>query len=204
MDGWKGELIEARRPRIEDMVINEWEPSRRLPDHHLHQLWSEDSQEEQHQDPAPVWARQDAVLQYLIAQPTAPTVDNSNNPGASPGVHEFEMQSSTELVEDYYVVTQSTTELVAKTPNQRTTPRFRARGNSSNKRAGKGAVRGRENKRESAKPPLRGPKRAPSTKRAGRKQQSSGAVPSWLRSLLQQPTQTRSQCPGRTKSSGYR
>ncbi|KAL8689958.1 MAG: hypothetical protein Q9218_004490 [Villophora microphyllina] len=80
MDGWGGEMREAQRPKIENLVIDEFTFSRRYPDYMVHRLWSLDSRDPRHQQELPRWVRHDAVLQYLLSLREASTPPDDLTP----------------------------------------------------------------------------------------------------------------------------
>lgn len=102
MDGWQGVYHEAHRPRIEKMVIDEWETSKRLPHDHVLWLASIQSQEEQRELDLPPWAKRDAVLQYLVAERAKGNSIDDAHAGASLENQDAVVQSAKEPVQGGY------------------------------------------------------------------------------------------------------
>ena len=88
MNGVSDLFREQIRPRLEDMVIDERKPSNRYTEANLRKVWSEDSEDEQHELLLPNWADRDPVVQHLIAERTLRQSETQNEPRLS-GYHEI-------------------------------------------------------------------------------------------------------------------
>lgn len=88
MNGVSDLFRERIRPRLEDMVIDERKPSNRYTEAKLRQVWSEDSEDEQHEMPLPYWADRDPVVQHLVAERSLRKSDAQNESMLS-GYHEI-------------------------------------------------------------------------------------------------------------------
>ncbi|KAL8889303.1 MAG: hypothetical protein Q9215_003383 [Flavoplaca cf. flavocitrina] len=88
MNGVSDLFREQIRPRLEDMVIDERKPSNRYTEAKLRKVWSEDSEDDQHELLLPNWADRDPVVQHLIADRTLRLSENQKEPRLS-GYHEI-------------------------------------------------------------------------------------------------------------------
>ena len=87
MNGVSDLFREQMRPRLEEMVIDERRPSNRSTEANLRRVWSQDSEDEQHDLPLPYWADRDRVVQHLIAQRSFRKHGRQKKPRVS-GYHE--------------------------------------------------------------------------------------------------------------------
>ncbi|KAL8891096.1 MAG: hypothetical protein Q9192_005787 [Flavoplaca navasiana] len=83
MNGVSDLFREQIRPRLEDMVIDERKPSNRYTEANLRQMWSEDSEDEQHELLLPNWADRDPIMQHLIAERTLRQSEAQKEPSLS-------------------------------------------------------------------------------------------------------------------------
>lgn len=68
MTGFSGEWDEAQRPKLENLVVDEQEPSKRLSDAELDLVWSYDERETYNPRNFPSWAKKDEVTLHLQRQ----------------------------------------------------------------------------------------------------------------------------------------
>ncbi|KAL8997801.1 MAG: hypothetical protein Q9188_006240 [Gyalolechia gomerana] len=68
MTGFSAEWDEAQRPKLENLVVDEQEPSKRLSDAELDLVWSYDEPEAYNPRGFPAWAKKDEVTLHLQRQ----------------------------------------------------------------------------------------------------------------------------------------
>ena len=178
MEGWLGEYRRSRQPDLRDMTINERKPSRRLPDQHVHRLWSLDSEDEQNQEPLPIYFKQDRVVQEILAKPKGICEVSDNNVN----LHQHAMESHQQSV-SYSIPSNEPIQRSALSEDKRS---------RRLKLGGKGTIKGGASKNGQASQPPRVTNGAPSMKKKRSKDKEGGVTPPWLRSFLEQPRQTRS------------
>ncbi|KAL8718490.1 MAG: hypothetical protein Q9225_004376 [Loekoesia sp. 1 TL-2023] len=178
MDG-RSEWYRARQPRLEEIDINEWGPSRRLSDVDLHRMWSQDLEDEYQPQYFPLWAKRDELTKFLQRQPGAPERMDQNLVGS--GVQDANFQP------------QPTGHINLNMPSRHHSPEPSSKRKAKEQRAGKGAIKQQGSKSVPSRLPSQIMDRAPSIKKTKAKNKKENVTPPWLRTFLEQPRQTRSQ-----------
>lgn len=91
MDGVSDHFREQMRPRLENMVIDEWRPSNRFTEANLQRVWSHE-ENERSDCPLPYWADRDPIVQHLIAQRSLKKIEDQRGRNLS-GDDEIEIPS---------------------------------------------------------------------------------------------------------------
>ncbi|KAL8665699.1 MAG: hypothetical protein Q9202_002009 [Teloschistes flavicans] len=172
-----GELDEFERRRTWDAEIDVRGPSRRLEGSDVHRLWSINSQEEQHRDKMPFWAKGDPLIRYLTGDPAIPPL--SPHGPTLDGTHQDQDLEMMEVADDNLSDREP---LDAQPENSR-----------KRRKGGKGEIKRSKNRSNPARLPVRHSERAPPMKRGGPKKTIGDAVSQWERWSLGEPRQTRSQ-----------
>ncbi|KAL8711862.1 MAG: hypothetical protein Q9220_003806 [cf. Caloplaca sp. 1 TL-2023] len=178
LDGFAGELDQERRPKINELVVDPRRPSKRLPETDLDLLWSANSQEKRYKLALPPWAGQEKVTQFAISGPTPGHVEHHEERGQIPDHMDVDHAVAPD-VEAPQNHTQIATESNPANKN-------------SQKRGRKAKTTSKRKMNTTSKEQLGRAERAPSMKKTKAKE-DKGAVPQWLRSMLEKPRQTRSQ-----------
>ncbi|KAI4281041.1 MAG: hypothetical protein L6R38_003989 [Xanthoria sp. 2 TBL-2021] len=92
MDGVSDHFREQMRPRLENVVIDEWRPSNRFTEANLQRVWSHDSENERSDCPLPYWTDRDPIVQHLIAQRSLKKIEDQRGRNLS-GDDEIEIPS---------------------------------------------------------------------------------------------------------------
>lgn len=178
-DSLAAAIDDSYQPRTSqlNMLIRD-RPSRRYPDEDVHHLWSLNSQDEKHQLPIPDDLRQDPITQELWARKKNQPAENADGVELIPSSAMSTVQSSL-------------TSVTSSTASALQIPASKARGTRV-QRSGRGTVAPQVDAGMRASRAQLGTGRAPSMKSNNSKKKVETATPQWLRSLLEQPTQTRS------------
>ncbi|KAL8988957.1 MAG: hypothetical protein Q9177_002051 [Variospora cf. flavescens] len=163
-----------------NMLVND-RPSRRYSDEDDHNLWSLNSQDKKHQLPIPTDLKWDPITQELWARKKNQLTENADGLGLNLSPVMSTVQSSLTSVTSSTASALQVSEVLAS----------KARCTRI-QRSGRGIAAAQvdaDMKRSGAQ---LGTGRAPSMKSSDSKKKVETATPQWLRSLLEQPTQTRS------------
>lgn len=96
-DGFRDGLTETQRTRLENIKIDEGEPSKRLSGANLYRMWSYNEDDDYHPEEIPPWFIRDKVTQYLKRQPRRPEQADQELLASNIHITSAEAQSMSQL-----------------------------------------------------------------------------------------------------------
>ncbi|KAL8970507.1 MAG: hypothetical protein Q9197_003774 [Variospora fuerteventurae] len=172
-------IDDSYQPRTNQLnMLMRDRPSRRYSDEDVHHLWSLNSQDEKHQLPIPSDLKWDPITQELWARKKNQLTDKADGVGLSLSPVMSTVQSSLTSV------TSSTASALQVSASKARRTRIQ--------RSGRGIVAAQVDAGRKPSGAQLGTGRAPCMKSSNSKKKVETATPQWLRSILEQPTQTRS------------